>query len=104
MQIFFEKFQHLGVAQAPYIFRGGANGLNAHISQTTCARNLFQVPKDAEYVVSYLTSIHLIGPTGLDFKLTEKNWIFTKIYQVLFLSWANDLSSKGIKDKSNSCI
>ena len=73
MQSFFEKFQHLGVAQAPYIFRVGTNGLNAHISPTTYVRNLIQVPKDAEYVVSYLTSIHLIGLAGLDFKLTEKN-------------------------------
>ena len=46
----------------------GGNSLNAHISQTIFARNLIQVPKNAEYVVSYLTSIHPIDLAGLDSK------------------------------------
>ena len=67
---------------------GGPNGLNIHISQTTYAKNLIQVPKDAEYVVSYLTSIHLKGLTGLDFKLTGKKM---NIYQYL-LGFIHQLS------------
>ena len=73
MQFFFEKFQHLGVARTPHIIRAGVNGLNAHISQTAFARNLIQVPKDAEYAFSHLTAIHLIGLVGLDFKKYLKN-------------------------------
>ena len=59
--------------------------------QTTYARNLIQVPKDAEYVVSSPTLIHVIGLAGLDFKLTEKNNFFTEKFKVLILVGQNIL-------------
>ena len=69
----------------------GGNGLNAHISQASYARNLIQVPKDAEYVVFYLISIDFIRLAGLDFKKNFKKQFFTEKFKLLILVCQNIL-------------
>ena len=63
----FEKFCYLGVAQPPYIFRARLNNPNSHTSKATCARDLIQMSKDAECLVSYSTLVHHMDLSGLGF-------------------------------------